>query len=76
MAKTEIITLEARRVLEKLPAPEALEVISGLHVAADNNNNNFSRPMEEMSREEMIKSLEKVPTSAIRETLTKAGVIK
>lgn len=71
-----VLSLEAKMVLAKLPTPEVITLLDEM-VAADNNNNNFpSSPGEliKLDKEELLKSVEKLPTEKIRDILRMHGI--
>lgn len=71
-----MISPEAKMVLAKLPAPEVVTLMDEM-VAGDNNNNNFGAKLAELAmldKEELLKSVEKLPTEKIRDILRIHGI--
>lgn len=71
-----VISVGAKAVLTKLPAPEVVTLMDEM-VAGDINNNNNTAMAAELAmldREEMLKSVGKLPTERIREMLRIHGI--
>ena len=66
---------EAKAILSKLPAAEVIAIFEGLPVAADINVNNNSVAAE-LSREDLMKAVEKVPANVLRDVLKGQGLIR
>ena len=71
-----MLSAEAKMVLAKLPAPEVVTLMDEM-VAGDINNNNNTAMAAELAmldRDEMLKSVGKLPTERIREMLRIHGI--
>lgn len=71
-----VLSAEVKAVLTKLPAPEVVTLMDEM-VAADININNNSAKSPELAmlgREELLKSVEKIPTEKIRDILRIHGI--
>ena len=69
------LSTDVRAILEKLPAPDVVKVADELIAGRDNNNNNYGSLVEAMSRTEVLKSMEKLPTEELRNVLHTHGII-
>lgn len=63
---------EVKAVLIKLPSPDLVTLVDEV-IARDNNNNNFA--LAERGKEELLQSVAKLPTEAIRDVLRTHGVL-
>lgn len=73
-----MLSPEAKVVLAKLPTPEVVTLLDDMVARDNNNNNNVSpRKLEDLTmlgREELLKSVETLPTEKIRDILRMHGI--
>ena len=75
--KRPVMSDVARQALVKLATPEAVAVMEHMQQLTGDNqnqNNNSGRLEEQVSREELMKSVNKLPTEALQQILKAQGV--
>jgi hypothetical protein len=82
MADTKVPPLSdaARAALSKLETPEAIAVMEHMHQLDTGDNNNFQnnsrlQELQSISREELMKNVDKIPTESLRNLLQNQGII-
>lgn len=72
-------TSKAKSVSETLPAPSAVSAMEAMSAASsggnNNNNHNNNNRRAVMAKEEMMKTVDALPTEAIQSILEKQGII-
>lgn len=74
IAKARPLSAETKKVLEKLPTPEAVTVLEEMigRVADNNNQSNFAAAA--LEREEMLEKIESLPDARLRAILREHGI--
>jgi hypothetical protein len=78
MLEKRVLSAETKAVLTKLPAPEIVTLMDEMMSGDNNNNNNNTAEIGShfamLGREELLKSVEKLPTEKIRDIMRIHGI--